>query len=102
MRASHRREDVALTTEMRPFFTHQCTEPITPGEIYELRVELIPMSVLVRRGDRLRLEISNWESTITEAPATHWYGQKVGTDTYHHSAERPSRLRLHERPRSEQ
>jgi hypothetical protein len=39
------------------------------------------MSVLVRRGERLRLEITNWESAITEAPMTHWYGQKVGTDT---------------------
>lgn len=30
---------------------------------------------------------------------THWYGKKVGTDTYHHDTARPSRLRLHERPR---
>jgi hypothetical protein len=99
LRASHRAEDPALTTEMRPFHLHQKAEPIEPGQIYELRVELLPMSVLVSRGERLRLEISNWESAITEAPMTHWYGQKVGTDTYHHNAAHPSRLRLHERPR---
>jgi len=58
------------------------------------------MSFLVRRGERIRLEISNWESTITEAPMTHWYGQKVGADTYHYNALHPSRLRLHERPRN--
>ena len=52
-------------------------------------------------GERLRLEISNWESAITEAPMTHWYGKKVGTDTYRHDATRPSRLRLRERARSE-
>jgi hypothetical protein len=57
------------------------------------------MSVLVRRGERLRLDISNWESAITEAPMTHWYGQKIGTDTYRHDASHPSWLRLHERPR---
>lgn len=99
LRASHRREDDALTTEMRPFYTHDRAEPIVPNEVYELRVELMPMSVLVRAGDRLRLEISNWESSITEAPMTHWYGQKVGADTYHHNPAYPSRLRLHERPR---
>ena len=99
LRASHREEDAALTTEMRPFFKHERAEPIEPGRVYELRIELLPMSALVRRGERLRLEISNWESAITEAPMTHWYGQKVGTDTYHHSAAYPSRLRLHERPR---
>jgi uncharacterized protein len=84
---------------MRPFHSHQKAEPIEPGQVYELRVELLPMSVLVRRGERLRLEISNWESSITEAPMTHWYGQKVGTDTYHHNATYPSRLQLNERPR---
>jgi hypothetical protein len=34
------------------------------------------MSVLVREGERLRLEISTWESAITEEPMTHRYGQK--------------------------
>ena len=98
LRASHRAEDSTLATEMRPFHLHQKVEPIEPGHIYELRVELLPMSFLARRGERIRIEISNWESTITEAPMTHWYGQKVGTDTYHHNALHPSRLRLHERP----
>ena len=99
LRASHRSEDPALTTEMRPFLRHDRKEPVEPGKVYELRVELLPMSVLVRRGERLRLEISNWESSITEAVMTHWYGQKAGTDTYHHNAQHPFRLRLHERPR---
>jgi uncharacterized protein len=48
----------------------------------------------------MRLEISNWESVITEAPMTHWYGQKVGTDTYHHNSAHLSQIRLHERPRN--
>ena len=99
LRASRRAEHPDLTTAMRPFLRHDREEPITPGQTYELRIELLPMSALVRAGDRLRLEISNWESAQTEAPMTHWYGQKVGTDTYHHDATRPSRLRLHERPR---
>ena len=99
LRASRRAEHPDLTTGMRPFLRHDREEPITPGQTYELRIELLPMSALVRAGDRLRLEISNWESAQTEAPMTRWYGQKVGTDTYHHDATRPSRLRLHERPR---
>ena len=100
LRASRRAEDPAFSTDMRPFFLHDRDEPIVPREIYELRIELLPMSVLVRTGERLRLEISNWESAQTEAPMTHWYGQKVGTDTYHHDTDHPSRLRLHERPRA--
>ena len=100
LRASRRAEDPELTKPMRPFLRHDKDEPITPGAVYPLRLELVPMSVLVRKGERLRLEISNTESTITEAPMIHWYGRKVGRDTYHHGGVHPSRLRLHERPRN--
>ena len=100
LRASHRVENPDLTQDMRPFHAHDAAELIEPGVIYELRVELIPMSFLVREGDRIRLEISNQDSLIADAPMTHWYGQKVGSDTYYHSADNPSCLQLHERPRS--
>jgi predicted acyl esterase len=48
---------------MRPFVRHDREEPIEPGRPYELRIVLLPMSVLVRAVERLRLEIGNWEST---------------------------------------
>ena len=99
LRASHRREDPELTLPMRPFHTHDAIEPLEPGTVYELRVELMPLSVLVKKGDRLRLEISNQDSLIADAPMTHWYGAKVGHDTYYHNQEHPSHLMLHERPR---
>lgn len=99
LRASHRAEHPEFTSDMRPFHTHDHAEPIGPGETYELRVELLPMSFLARRGDRIRLEISNQDSLIADAPMTHFYGQKVGTDTYHHDRHYPSSLRIHERPR---
>lgn len=101
LRASHRAEDPELTTEMRPFLAHQREEPVVPGEVYLLRIELLPMSFLARGGDRIRLEISNQDSLIADAPMTHWYGQKVGTDTYHHGGPYPSAIHLHERPRTE-
>ena len=56
------------------------------------------MSFLIHAGERLRLELSNNDSPITDAPATHYYGLKVGSDTYHHDPERPSRLILPEVP----
>ncbi|MBC8082201.1 MAG: CocE/NonD family hydrolase [Hymenobacter sp.] len=99
LRASHRREDPSLTTDMRPFHAHDQEEPLEPGRSYELRVELMPLSVLVKKGDRLRLEISNHDSLIADAPMTHWYGAKVGHDTYYHNQAQPSHLKLHERPR---
>lgn len=97
MRASHREEDPAFTQPLRPFYKHERRLSVTPGQVYELRVELLPMSFVVRPGERIRLEISNNDSTATDQPMTHWYGQKVGTDTYHHDSVHPSRLVLPER-----
>lgn len=59
----------------------------------------MPKSVLLRKGDRLRLELSNLDSLIADAPMTPWQGDKVGTDIYHHNVADPSFLRLPERPR---
>lgn len=97
LRASHRMEDPSLTTEMRPFHKHDRIEPLEPGQIYELHLELMPMSFLVRKGDRIRLDISNQDSLIADVPMTHWYGSKVGSDTYHHNTAKPSHIKIHER-----
>ncbi len=100
LRASHRREDPALTQELRPFHTHDRAEPVAPGQVVELRIELMPMGFVVQPGERLRLEITNNDSTMIDQPMTHWYGQKVGTDTYHHDRLHPSRLLLPQRAAS--
>ena len=99
LRASHRAEDPDRTSEMRPFHSHREIEPLEPGRVYELRVELIATSVVVRAGERLRLEISNADTLLTDGMYAHWYGLKMGTDTYHHTLRFPSRLMLHERKR---
>jgi putative CocE/NonD family hydrolase len=99
LRASHRAEDPALTRAMRPFYTHDHAEPVEPGQPYELRLELLPMSFLVRQGERLRLELSNHDSQVLEGAMAHYYGYKCGTDTYHYDRARPSRLVLPRRPR---
>jgi predicted acyl esterase len=97
LRASRRAEDPEHTSEMKPFHHHRKAEPIEPGKVYELRIELVSMGFLVRKGERLRLEIANCDTMVVEGVNTHWYGLKLGTDTYHHDAARPSRIILHER-----
>lgn len=96
LRASHREEDAFLSTPMRPFHSHRRLSPVEPGQVYELRIALLPMSFLVRAGERLRLEISNGDSPLTEGRLFQWYGLKAGTDTYYHSPTHPSRLHLPE------
>ena len=95
LRASHRDKDAARSTPHRPIYTHADPQPIEPGRVYRYEIEAMPFSNLFRKGHRIRLEIVNGDSPLTDSIFTHqylWY--KVGTDTFHHDAERPSRLWL--------
>ena len=49
-------------------------------------------------GDRVRLQTTNEDSLVIDAPMTPFYGTKVGTDTHHHERAYPETLRLHECP----
>ncbi len=57
LRASHRRLDPALSTESRPYHTHDRLEPLVPGEVYELDVEIWPTCLAVPARSRVALTV---------------------------------------------
>jgi predicted acyl esterase len=57
LRASHRALDPALSTEYRPYHTHTDPQPLVPGEIMQLDVELWPTSIVLPAGYRLALTV---------------------------------------------
>ncbi|MFC1978013.1 CocE/NonD family hydrolase [Chloroflexota bacterium] len=57
LRASHRKLDLKLSTEYRPYHTHDVVELLKPGEVYELDVEIWPTCLVVPAGYRLALTI---------------------------------------------
>jgi predicted acyl esterase len=55
----------------------------------------MPTAYCFRAGSRVRLEIANADSPLTDAVFSHPYTpDKVGDDTIYHDATRPSRLLL--------
>ena len=96
LRASHREKDEARSKPNRPWYTHANPQPIEPGRIYKYEIELMPCAYLFKQGHRIRLEIVNGDTALTETPffvhQYQWY--KVGVDTIHHDAAHPSRLLL--------
>lgn len=86
-KASQRALDAQLSTPLRPFHPHQSEEPLVPGEVYEVAVEIWPTSWRFARGHRIGLVIANGDRT-------HFYGFKAGRDTYHFGGRWPSRLLL--------
>jgi predicted acyl esterase len=57
LRASHRKLDPDLSTSYRPYHTHDSAEPLTPGEIYELDLEIWPTCIVVPAGYRIALTV---------------------------------------------
>jgi uncharacterized protein len=95
LRAAHREKDAKQSTQERPFYTHTNPQPLEPGKVYKFEIEVMPASYLFKKGHRIRLELANGDSPITDTIFTHLYlPYKVGVDTIHHNASRPSRLLL--------
>jgi uncharacterized protein len=95
LKASHREKDLGRSTALRPFYTHANPQPLAPGEIYEYDIEVLPTSYVFKKGHRIRLEIVNGDSPLTDAVFSHpYHPAQVGTDTIHHDAAHASCILL--------
>ena len=57
LRASHRKLDPRLSLPYRPYHTHDEKQPLTPGEVVELDVEIWPSCIVVPKGYRIALTL---------------------------------------------
>jgi uncharacterized protein len=87
LRASHRALDPARSTEWRPWHPHDRAEPLTPGEVYEVRVEIWPTCIILPPGYRVTLQVSG-----------HDFARETGPGTAEATGLRGSGLALHTHP----
>ena len=92
LKASHRSVDPERTTPLRPWHPQTAAEPVTPGQIVRYDIEIWPTSYLFRRGNRIRVEIGNGDSMVSDGLFHHYYGHKAGTDRYYHDTDHPSHI----------
>ncbi|MEV8411585.1 CocE/NonD family hydrolase C-terminal non-catalytic domain-containing protein, partial [Streptomyces niveus] len=57
LRASRRRLDPELTTAHRPYHLHERAEPLEPGEVYALDIEILLTCLVVPAGYRIALQV---------------------------------------------
>ncbi len=57
LRASHRKLDAKLSLPYRPYHTHDEAQPLKPGEVVQLDIELWPTSIVVPAGNRIALTV---------------------------------------------
>jgi hypothetical protein len=95
LRASHRSLDPARATREVPVHSHDRQVPLVPGEVTLFEIAIEPQAYLFRRGHRIRVEIVNGDSPVTEALWPHFYRpDRIGRDTIFHSELYPSALVL--------
>ncbi len=57
LRASHRELDPVRSLPHRPFHPHTSSDPLTPGKVYELDVEIWPTCIVIPKGHRYALSV---------------------------------------------
>jgi predicted acyl esterase len=57
LRASHRKLDPELSKPWRPYHPHEVREPLAPGKVVELDIEILPTSIVVPAGYRVALTV---------------------------------------------
>ena len=87
LRVSHRKLDAAKTTEHRPVHTHDDHQPMVPGEIYAVDLEIWPTSVFLPKGSRVELVLQGKDF---ERPDTPGPFKGSGFFTHESEADRPA------------
>ncbi len=87
LRASHRKLDPQLSTDYRPYHTHDEKQPLQPGAIVQLDIELWPTSIVVPAGYRLALTVRGrdyeWQKS-TGARLSNFKNELLGCGPFLH------------------
>ena len=68
LRASHRKLDRDRSLPYRPYHTHDEIQKLTPGEIYEFDIEILPSCMVIPKGYRLALSVRGKDYEFSGAP----------------------------------
>ena len=95
LRASHRRLDEERSLPWRPYHTHDLAEPLVPGQVVRLDVEIWPTSIVVPPGFRVVLSVRGkdyeYQGPLSEFAKTFYYANRgVGPFTHNDPVDRPA------------
>ncbi len=69
LRASHRKLDAERSRPYRPWHPHDEVQPLAPGEVYALDIEIWPTSIVIPPGHRLALTVRGKDYEFAGPPA---------------------------------
>ena len=95
LRVSHRKVDAERSLPYRPYYTHDEVQPLEPGTVYEVAVEIWPSCIVVPPGYRVALTIRGkdyeYEGELSEfAKSFHYAHRGVGPFQHNDPEDRPA------------
>ena len=91
LRVSERELDTVRSTPYQPVLTHARSQPIAPGEIVPVEIEILPSSTLFKQGETLRLVVQG-RDLFPHPSLGHTYAVNEGTHTIHSGGQYDSHL----------
>jgi hypothetical protein len=86
LRASHRKLDLERSEPWAPYHPHLEAEPLEPGEIYELDIEVWTTSIVIPPGYRLGLAVMGRDYDHGKEPVMSHLGLELrGVGFWHHT-----------------
>jgi predicted acyl esterase len=97
LRASHRRLDPSRSKPWQPFHPHDREEPLTPGKVVELDVEILPTSIVLPKGWSIGLAVRGkdyeYEGEVADFGKNFYYATRgTGGMTHNEPRNRPPEL----------
>jgi len=94
LRASHRRLDPKRSKPYQPYHPHDRVDPLTPGEVYECDVEILPTCIVLPAGWRVALAVRckdyEYEGELSEfGKKFHYATRGTGGMTHDDADNRP-------------
>jgi putative CocE/NonD family hydrolase len=94
LKASHAAtKSEALSKPYRPYYLHDEPRQIEPNKAHRFEIEVWPTCNLFKKGHRIRVDVACGDSPAVDFGG-HYYGVKVGSDTYYHDTDHPSHIVL--------
>ena len=95
LRVSLRHLDAALSTSDVPFHTFDQSQPLAPGEVVDVEIDLLPLGLVFYPGEQLRFIISGQSLLGSMMPGTPAYvSPHTGTHIVHTGGQYASYLQL--------
>jgi len=96
LRASHRKLDPALSRDYRPYHSHDERQPLRPGQVVPLDVEIWPTSVVLPAGYRIGLSVRgrDYEHAVSGGRLSNFKNELKGCGPFLHGdpEDRPRRI----------